>query len=69
MEELFFRTMVGKNNYSSSGNKVVLGVFQQFLAQSVQLKFIFSKEATKIDEIFIGNLTLCSRFCQVLWPS
>ena len=29
-----------------------------------QLKFMFSKKATKIDEIFIVDLTLCSK-CQI----
>ena len=28
------------------------------------LKFMFSKKATKIDEIFTNNLTLCSK-CQI----
>ena len=28
------------------------------------LKFMFSKKATKIDEIFIVNLTSCSK-CQI----
>ena len=28
------------------------------------VKFIFSKKATKIDEIFTDNLTLCSK-CQI----
>ena len=31
---------------------------------SGSLKFMFSKKATKIDEIFIVNLTLCSK-CQI----
>ena len=30
----------------------------------VKLKFMFSKKATKIDEIFTVNLTLCSK-CQI----
>ena len=34
--------------------------FLQFL----QLKFMFSKKATKIDEIFTVDLTLCSK-CQI----
>ena len=29
-----------------------------------KLKFMFSKKATKIDEIFTVNLTLCSK-CQI----
>ena len=36
------------------------------------LKFVFSKKATKIDEIFAVNLTLttlCQDFFQILWPS
>ena len=40
------------------------------------LKFMFSKKATKIDEIFNGDLTLCSKceidgedFVNFLWPS
>ena len=38
-----------------------------FINHSVKshiLKFMFSKEATKIDEIFIVDLTLCSK-CQI----
>ena len=30
----------------------------------VQVKFVFSKKATKIDEIFTVDLTLCSK-CQI----
>ena len=40
------------------------------------VKFMFSKKATKIDEIFTVDLMLCSKrqidgedFCQFLWPS
>ena len=40
------------------------------------LKFMFSKKATKIDEIFTVDLTLCSKrhidgedFVNFLWPS
>ena len=37
-----------------------------------QLKFVFSKKATKIDKIFTVDMTLCSK-CQIngqfLWPS
>ena len=34
------------------------------LANSLLLKFMFSKKATKMDEIFTVNLTLCSK-CQI----
>ena len=40
------------------------------------VKFVFSKKATKIDEIFTVDLTLCSKcqidvedFIKFLWPS
>ena len=35
-----------------------------FPADSLKLKFMFSKKATKIDEIFTVDLTLCSK-CQI----
>ena len=33
-----------------------------------RLKFMFSKKATKIDEIFTGDLTFCSK-CQIYGQS
>ena len=39
--------------------------FSQLLA----VKFVFSKKATKIDEVFTIDLTLTQRFHHVLWPS
>ena len=38
-------------------------MFQNF-ENFIVLKFMFSKKATKIDEIFTVNLTLCSK-CQI----
>ena len=34
------------------------------MSYSFQLKFVFSKKAKKIDEIFTVNLTVCSN-CQI----
>ena len=32
----------------------------------IQLKFMFSKKVTKIDEIFTVDLTLCTLTCQII---
>ena len=36
----------------------------QHLAHQTMLKFVFSRRATKIDEIFTVDLTVCSK-CQI----
>ena len=38
--------------------------YERRLKKAKELKFIFSKKATKIDEIFTVDLTLCSK-CQI----
>ena len=49
---------------------ILLGEFQSVFESNFppssfpQLKFMFSNKATKIDEIFTFNLTLCSK-CQI----
>ena len=39
-------------------------LFTMWPRQFSLLKFVFSKKATKIDEIFTVNLTVCSK-CQI----
>ena len=38
--------------------------FQKCMIGSTHIKFVFSKKATKIDEIFTVDLTVCSK-CQI----
>ena len=39
-------------------------IFTQCYVSNEHLKFMFSKKATKIDEIFTTDLTICSK-CQM----
>ena len=46
-------------------NIIVSSIDHVDLAKKILLKFRFSKKATKIDEIFTVDLTLCSK-CQIV---
>ena len=39
---------------------------QSFETNLLQVKFMFSKKATKIDEIFTIDLTICTLTCQII---
>ena len=39
----------------------VLGFLQSYIDPPIHIKFMFSKKATKIDNIFTVDLTLCSK--------
>ena len=57
--------LLKKNARIECRSEVILAVCYQVSRFSCDiLKFVFYKKATKIDEIFTVNLTLCSK-CQI----
>ena len=56
---------IGKEMTGSSTIQIMVhSIVLPYANGEIQLKFMFSKKATKIDKIFTVDLTLCSK-CQI----
>ena len=59
-----FKTTIRQKVFESCANSFFDDTYGLKLLRNILIKFMFSKKATKIDEIFTVNLTLCSK-CQI----